>query len=84
MSEDFCIAIDEERNLWLTEISRATFEDQALDDLGTDGGLFIVLETRTEFRVLAKVPSVEAGMELIELVRPTVTTRSLRVVGGEA
>jgi hypothetical protein len=55
--------------LWLTEISRATFEDQALDELGGDGGVFIVLEDVTEgkFEVLAKATSVWAGEALLDL-----------------
>lgn len=69
MDEDLSIAIDNHRTLWLTEISRATFEDQALDDLGGDGGVFVVLEDEAEgtFEVLAKAASIWAGEALLNL-----------------
>ena len=38
MDEDLSVPLDNHRTLWLTEISRATFDDQALDELGGDGG----------------------------------------------
>jgi hypothetical protein len=60
MNEDLSIPIDNHRTLWLTEISRATCEDQALDNLGGDGGVFVVLEDEVEgtFEVLAKAASI--------------------------
>ncbi|WP_454645892.1 hypothetical protein [Bradyrhizobium liaoningense] len=69
MDEDLSVAIDNHRTLWLTEISRATFEDQAIDQLGGDGGLFVVLEDCAEgtFEVLAKAASVWAGQSLLNL-----------------
>lgn len=69
MDEDLSVAIDNHRTLWLTEISRATFEDQALDQLGGDGGLFVVLEDCAEgtFEVLAKATSTWAGQSLLNL-----------------
>jgi hypothetical protein len=69
MDEDLSIALDNHRTLWLTEISRATYEDQALDELGGDGGVFVVLEDSTEgtFQVLAKAASIWAGESLLNL-----------------
>jgi hypothetical protein len=75
MDEDLSVLIDNHRTLWLTEISRVTYDDQALDDLGGDGGVFIVLEDCTEgrFDVLAKAASTWAGEALLDLF-----ARSLR------
>jgi hypothetical protein len=69
MDEDLSVAIDNHKTLWLTEISRATFEDQALDDLGGDGGVFVVLEDSVEgtFEVLAKATSIWSGESLLHL-----------------
>jgi hypothetical protein len=69
MDEDLSVAIDNHKTLWLTEISRVTFEDQALDDLGGDGGVFVVLEDSAEgtFEVLAKATSVWSGESLLNL-----------------
>ncbi|WP_398473170.1 hypothetical protein [Tardiphaga sp.] len=70
MEEDLSIAIDNQKTLWLTEISRATFDDQALDDLGGDGGVFVVLEDVSEgtFEVLAKAASIWAGESLLNII----------------
>jgi hypothetical protein len=69
MDEDLSISLDNHRTLWLTEISRVTYEDQALDDLGGDGGVFVVLEDCAEgkFEVLAKAASIWAGASLLDL-----------------
>lgn len=69
MEEDLSVAIDNHKTLWLTEISRATFDDQALDELGGDGGVFVVLEDCVEgtFEVLAKAASMWAGESLFHL-----------------
>jgi len=69
MDEDLSIPLDNHRTLYLTEISRVTYEDQALDDLGGDGGVFVVLEDRAEgtFEVLAKAASIWAGESLLNL-----------------
>lgn len=69
MDEDLSVAIDNHKTLWLTEISRATFDDQALDELGGDGGVFVVLEDSVEgtFEVLAKAASIWAGESLFHL-----------------
>jgi hypothetical protein len=69
MDEDLSVSLDNYRTLWLTEISRATFDDQALDELGGDGGVFVVLEDTQEgkFEVLAKAASLWAGEALLEL-----------------
>lgn len=69
MDEDLSVAIDNHKTLWLTEISRVTFEDQALDDLGGDGGVFVVLEDSIEgtFEVLAKATSIWSGESLLNM-----------------
>jgi hypothetical protein len=69
MDEDLSVPIDNHRTLWLTEISRITYDDQALDDLGGDGGVFVVLEDEVEgkFEVLAKAASLWAGQSLFEV-----------------
>jgi hypothetical protein len=79
MEEDLSVPIDNHRTLWLTEISRATFEDQALAELGGDGGLFLVLEDCAEgrFDVLAKAASVFAGQALLEMFCQRLTRLSV-------
>jgi hypothetical protein len=69
MDEDLSVSLDNHRTLWLTEISRATFDDQALDELGGDGGVFVVLEdcAKGTFEVLAKAASIWAGEDLLNL-----------------
>jgi hypothetical protein len=69
MEEDLSVSIDNHRTLWLTEISRITYDEQALDDLGGDGGVFLVLEDCAEgkFEVLAKAASIWAGEALLDL-----------------
>lgn len=82
MDEDLSIEIDNHRTLWLTEISRATYEDQALDNLGGDGGVFVVLEDSAEgtFEVLAKAASMWAGESLLALYANLITRRTPRLV----
>lgn len=62
--------IDRDRTIWLTEISRRTFEEQALFDLESDDGLFVVVEDESAgtFDVLAKVASQGAGLALIRML----------------
>lgn len=69
MDQDLSVPLDNHRTLWLTEISRTTFEDQALDELGGDGGVFVVLEDSISgtFEVLAKATSIWAGATLLNL-----------------
>jgi hypothetical protein len=75
MNEDLSISLDNHRTLWLTEISRSTYEDQALDELGGDGGVFVVLEDTAEgtFEVLAKAASIWAGAALLDLFARSMT-----------
>lgn len=83
MDEDLSIPLDNHRTLWLTEISRATFEDQALDELGGDGGVFVVLEDCAEgrFEVLAKAASKWAGELLLHIFAQSIRNRpQLRIV----
>lgn len=69
MDQELSISIDSHRNLLLTEISRRTFDEQSLNELENDYGLFIVLEDTVAgtFDVLAKVASTSAGVALIEM-----------------
>lgn len=73
MNEGLSVRLDNHRTLWLTEISRNTFEEQALSQLESDGGLFVVLEDHAEgrFEVLAKAASTWAGAELLNLFAGT-------------
>jgi hypothetical protein len=83
MDEDLSVPLDNHRTLWLTEISRSTFDDQALDDLGGDGGVFVVLEdcAHGTFEVLAKAASKWAGESLLNLFAASLPNRpTLRVV----
>jgi hypothetical protein len=63
MDEDLSIQIDNQRTLWLTEISQVTYEDQA------HGGVFVVLEDAADgtFEVLGKAASIWAGQFLLAL-----------------
>ena len=82
MDEDLSVALDNHKTLWLTEISRATFEDQALDDLGGDGGVFVVLEDAVEgtFEVLAKATSIWAGESLLRIIATALRKPHLTLV----
>lgn len=83
MDEDLSVPLDNHRTLWLTEISRATFDDQALDDLGGDGGVFVVLEDSADgrFEVLAKAASKWAGESLLTLFAQSILKPpALRIV----
>jgi hypothetical protein len=85
MEQDLSISLDNHRTLWLTEISRVTYDDQALDELGGDGGVFVVLEDATEgtFEVLAKAASIWAGEALLELfARSMMKGRHLSLVAS--
>lgn len=70
MISEFSVALDENRTVYLTEISRRTFEEQALLDLDSDGGIFVALEDTAKgtFEVLAKVASFSAGEQLVGLL----------------
>ena len=82
MDEDLSLCLDNHRTLWLTEISRVTFEDQDLDDLGGDAGVFVVLEDCVEgtFQVLAKAASIWAGEALLNLFAQSLKRPMLTLV----
>lgn len=82
--DDLSISLDNHRTLWLTEISRATYNDQALDELGGDGGVFVVLEDTQEgkFEVLAKAASTWAGEALLDLFARSLKKPMLSLVKG--
>lgn len=69
IESDLSVQLDHHRTLWLTEISRHTFDDQALDSLESDSGLFIVLEDtcNNSFDILAKAASPDLGATLLSL-----------------
>jgi hypothetical protein len=79
IGQDHSIQLDASRTLWLTEISRHTFQDQGLDDLESDDGLFIALEDTTAgtFVVLAKAASSTMGLDLMRLVASQTAWRAL-------
>jgi hypothetical protein len=64
------VRLDDEKKLVLCEIPESIFDEQDLGSLGSDHGLFIALEIlapKPSFDVLAKVPSYEAGTQLLDL-----------------
>jgi hypothetical protein len=67
---DLALRIDNRKKLWLTEISRETFEGQGIEDLESDGGVFFVIEDEVEgqFEVVAKAASFWAGEALLQLM----------------
>lgn len=67
---DLSVRIDNQKTLWLTEVSRKTFDDQGIEDLESDGGLFIVLEDEADgrFEIIAKAASFLAGESLLQLI----------------
>jgi hypothetical protein len=69
IDQDLSVTLSDGRTLWLTEISRQTFFEQALEPLESDSGLFVVLEDSAtgSFDILAKVASVAAGHALMSL-----------------
>jgi hypothetical protein len=73
MEKDLSFTLDNHRTLWLTEISRAAFDEQRLGALGDDNGVFVVLEDTQEgkFEVLAKAASIWAGEALMEVFART-------------
>lgn len=66
---DLSLRLDNRKTLWLTEISRNTFEDQGIEELESDGGMFLVLEDEAEgrFEIIAKAASFWAGESLLRL-----------------
>lgn len=64
------------------EISKRTFEDQALDVFRSDSGLFVVLEDTAQgtLDVLAKAASAMTGRALLELVATGLRTKPSLVV----
>ena len=77
MDEDLSVSIDNHRILWLTEVSKATFEDQAIEGVESDEGLFVVLEDTQEqrFDILAKAVSLLSGAALLELFAQQLKSR---------
>jgi hypothetical protein len=73
MEENLSFTLDNHRTLWLTEICRAAFDEQQLDALGDDNGVFVVLEDTQEgkFEILAKAASIWAGEALMEVFART-------------
>lgn len=82
MEEDLSVPLDNHRTLWLTEISKATFDDQGIDELESDCGLFVVLEDTQEqrFDILAKAASLITGTALLDLFAQQMRRQRLEVV----
>lgn len=77
IDEDISVQIDAARTLWLTEISRRTFDNQGLESLESDDGLFIALEdiTHGTFEVLAKAASASTGLHLLQILATNLRPR---------
>jgi len=64
--------VGDDREIWISEVSSATFSANNLDDLGTEDGYFLMIGSRTPgglgARVLAKTASVHAALELFDLL----------------
>lgn len=80
MDDDLSVKVDACRTLWLTEISRRTFDDQALESLESDSGLFVVLEDTASgsFDILAKAASPTTGAALLNIVASSLGPRAVR------
>ena len=79
IDDDLSVKVDACRTLWLTEISRRTFDDQALESLESDCGLFVVLEDTASgsFDILAKAASPMTGAALMGLIAASLGPRSV-------
>lgn len=75
MPTDLSVKIDNQRTLWLMEIAKQTFEDQGIEDLESDNGLFLILENEQEnqFQILAKAASFSAGQSMLNLFATTLS-----------
>lgn len=64
------IPVGTTHRVWLREISEQTFDDQGLDSLGSDFGLFVAIENIADgtLTVLGKAPDQQRGETLIALV----------------
>jgi hypothetical protein len=62
----------EDREVWISGVSRDTFEANEVDDLGTDFGYFLMTGKRTPgghgARILAKAASAQAALELFGML----------------
>jgi hypothetical protein len=62
----------EDREIWISGVSRDTFEANDVDDLGTDFGYFLMTGHRTPgghgARILAKAASAQAALELFGML----------------
>jgi hypothetical protein len=72
--EDFLLAarLDGEREIWISEVSRSTFEANDVDDLGTDVGYFLLMGSQRHggdgAQIIAKVASAAAAVLLFEML----------------
>ena len=62
----------EDREIWISDVSRETFEANEIDDLGTDFGYFLMTGARNPggegARILAKAASAQAAIELFAML----------------
>jgi hypothetical protein len=75
----------EDREIWISGVSRETFEANDLDDLGTDFGYFVLAGDRKPggagARILAKAVSAQAALELFGML--TSRTKRCAVLADE-
>lgn len=69
-------------DVWISDVSRATFDANQVDDLGTDFGYFLMVGDKDRkgdgARILAKLASPQAALELFSML--TAQNKRCRVV----
>ena len=65
--------VDSNHEIWISEVSRATFDANEIDDLGTDYGYFVLLGSKRRggqggAKILAKAASAQAAYELFRIL----------------
>ena len=70
MDYDLSIQLDNSRTVSLTELADRTVNEQGLDLIENDGGLYVVLEDQSTgaFDILAAAASIESGRTLLNLI----------------
>jgi hypothetical protein len=72
--DEFLLAahLDDDREIWISEVSRSTFDSNDIDDLGSDSGYFLLIGSQRPggdgAKVIAKAASAEAALLLYELL----------------
>ena len=64
-------------DVWISDVSRETFDANELDDMGTDFGYFLMAgdkgRSRSGTRILAKLSSHQAALELFTMLTSSTT-----------